>query len=432
MNTNDLLLRWSTLTLDQIEDEIRAGKDLDSATEVLGAQAVAEVQAVSFAPPSFGAKEPVVLLPGIMGSLLSSIRGVTSLIWINPLMFVQGNARYLRLNDDASEDGCSEVDIVPTGLEKMTYLQMEMKLNREAELYDFPYDWRRPIEYNADVLHNSLERWAGGSDRKFTLVAHSMGGLVSRTYMARHPEAAEKRVKQLIMLGTPNFGATNAIETLFTGNDLMGTVDKLNKQNGMIDVVRSLPGVYNLLPAPPESYPSGKAYAADWDLYNASAWGVPGIQQGLLDRTRQFYNGLAKSDPQVPFVQIAGCNMDTLITVKHPAAGIMQALQGNRVTDGPDSGDGTVPLWSSLIPRAKWYYVQEKHSNMPNNRQIIQATLDLLHGDTVSLPDQLPEPRQFFGVSFSTPPADSAGELESKIRSGTANQDDLRQLYFAL
>jgi hypothetical protein len=92
-----------------------------------------------------------------------------------------------------------------------------------------------------------------------------------------------------------------------------------------------------------------------------------------------------------------------------------------------------VPLWSSLLPKAKWYYIQEKHSNMPNNRHIIEATLDLIRGDAVNLPDKLPAPRGFFGgVSFSTPPAESAAELESKIRSGTANQEDLKQLYFAL
>ena len=37
----------------------------------------------------------------------------------------------------------------------------------------------------------SLERWAAGTDRKFTLLAHSMGGLVSRSYMAQFPAEAQ-------------------------------------------------------------------------------------------------------------------------------------------------------------------------------------------------------------------------------------------------
>ena len=68
MNTNDLLLRWSHMTLDQIEDEIRAGRDQDSAVQLLGPELVAELRAVSFAPPEPQAADPVVLLPGVMGA----------------------------------------------------------------------------------------------------------------------------------------------------------------------------------------------------------------------------------------------------------------------------------------------------------------------------------------------------------------------------
>ncbi len=437
MNTNDLLLRWATMTYDQIEEEIRQGKDLDSAARLLGADAVTEMQAVSFGPPAVAEREPVVLLPGIMGSMLSSIRGVTTSVWINPLIFLQGNAHFLRMSEDGTQDGCGEVDIVPTGLEILTYVQMGMRLNRETELYEFPYDWRRSLEYNADVLHDCLERWAGGSDRKFSLVAHSMGGLVSRTYIARHPQAAEKRVKQLIMMGTPNFGATNAIETLFTGNSLMDTVDKLNGQNGMREVVKSLPGVYNLLPAPQDVFPSGKTYAADWDIYDAASWGVPGISQTHLNGAKKTHVLLAKDDPQMPVIQIAGCNLETLITVKRPAsvpsaaaAAVKLALNGSRVAEGAESGDGTVPLWSAVLPKAKVFYIEEKHGKLPANRKVQAAVLNLIHGKDSPLPADLPEPKGFF--SFDIPVEPSPAELESKIRSGTATEEDLRQLYFAL
>ncbi len=435
MNTNDLLLRWSNLSLDQIEDEIRAGKDLDSTVELLGPETVAEMQAVSFAPPPAGPREPVVLLPGIMGSLLTSIRGVTTLVWINPLMFVQGNARYLRLDPEGAIDECREVEIFPVGLEKLTYLKMSLALNRETQLFEFPYDWRREIAHNADRLHESLERWAVGSDRKVTLVAHSMGGLVSRAYFARHPRDAEKRVKRLVMLGTPNFGATNAIETLFSGNSLMATVNKLHKDNAMIDVVRSMPGVYNLLPAPPDTFPGGRGYPVNWDVYDAAVWNLSGIQQKHLDGTRKFYQMLGKSDPQVPMVEIAGCHLETLVGLDGAAGGAQKiVLQPKRVDQGAGSGDGTVPLWSALLPGADIYYVQEKHSDMPKNREIIQASLDLIHDGKPGLPTALPEPKAggFLGLSFDVPGEENAAALEAKIRTGTASQEDLQQLYFAL
>lgn len=449
MNTNDLLLRWASLSLDQIEDEIRAGKDQESTLELLGPETVAEIQAISFAPPASGPREPVVLLPGIMGSLLTSIRGVTTLMWINPLLFVRGDARYLRMKDDGSDDEWPEVEVAPIGLEKLTYLKMSLALNREALLYEFPYDWRREVAWNAERLHERLERWAAGGDQKFTLLAHSMGGLVSRAYLALHPREAEKRIRQVVMLGTPHFGATNAIETLFSGNSLMATVDRLNAGNEMTDVVRSMPGVYNLLPAPPDLFPGG-SYPANWDLYDAEAWHLPGIRKSHLQSGRRLHELLAKSDPQVRMVMIAGCNMDTLVGLEgvfdtpalRSAAGGHAAgtsLLPRRVASGEDSGDGTVPLWSARYPKAETYYVQEKHGDLPNNRQLIGASLALLRGEGISLPLEIPEPRGglWGGLSFEVPeeatvPTVSALELEEKIRAGVATKEDLKLLYFAM
>lgn len=433
MNTNDLLLRWSHMTLDQIEDEIRTGKDHDSAVQLLGPETVAQMQAVSFSPPERSVPDPVVLLPGIMGSDLSSIRGVTSLVWINPLVFVQGSARYLGLNEDGSGDACPEVEMAPVGLTKLCYLKMELALNRAAELYEFPYDWRRPIVYNADVLHDSLEKWAAGTDRKFNLVAHSMGGLVSRAYMARHPKDAEKRVRQLIMMGTPNYGATNAIETLYGGNSMIDTVDALNKANQMRPIVRGLPGVYNLLPAPPEYFPDEHIYPADWNLYYAPAWRIQGIQQRYLDGTFALHSLLAQSDPQVPMTMIAGCNLDTLIRIRGDfSVESAPRLIGERIPAGADGGDGTVPLWSALMPGLETLYIQEKHSDLPANREVINTVIGLMRGLPAALATVLPEPKNFLGLAFETPAAVPPAVLEARIRTGAADQNDLNQLFFAM
>lgn len=435
MNTNDLLLRWSNMTLDQIEDEIRSGKDRESVVQLLGPQTVAEMQAVSFAPPSRGAEDPVVLLPGIMGSDLSSIRGVTTQVWINPLTFINGNARYLSWNEEGGYDGCPEVEMAPVGLNKLYYLKLALTLNKSAELFEFPYDWRRPITYNADVLHACLERWAEGSDRKFNLVAHSMGGLVSRTYIARHPKEAEKRVRQLIMLGTPNFGATNSIEVLFQGNPLIDTVNGLNRANDMKSVVRGLPGCYNLLPAPPDYYPSGKPYPADWNIYDAPSWRITGIRQEYLDSTRDLYKQLSQSHPQVPFTMIAGCHLETPVRLTSDfSVESDPKLIVERIGEGPDGGDGTVPLWSALLPGADIFYIQEKHSELPGNRQVMQSVLRLIQGESCQLATALPKPALFGGISFGVdekqPPTPE--ELRERIRTGTADKDDLRALHFAL
>lgn len=439
MNTNDLLLRWSHMTLDQIEDEIRAGRDQESAVQLLGPEMVAEMRAVSFAPPEGGVPEPVVLLPGVMGSDLSSVRGITSLIWVNPLVFVKGTGRYLALDDEGQNDRCPEVSITPIGLSKMVYLRMELALNRAAELFEFPYDWRRPVVYNADRLHESIERWGEATGRKVSIVAHSMGGLVSRAYMARHPKAAEKRVRQLIMLGTPNYGATNAVSTLFGGNDLIDKVDGLNASNQMKPLVRGLPGLYDLLPAPPEFFPSGRPYPADWNLYDAPSWRIDGIRQNFLDGAYALQRALAESDPQVRQIMFAGCNRETVIRVRSNFSDESNPrLVDQRIREGEDAGDGTVPLWSALLPRAETFYVYDKHGDMPAGREIIQAVLGLLRGGVPDLPTALPEPRRTIaGIAFdaAVEPAleyTPTAELREKINAGAATRNDLKQLFFAL
>ncbi|MDJ0595552.1 MAG: hypothetical protein QNJ72_37130 [Pleurocapsa sp. MO_226.B13] len=61
---------------------------------------------------------------------------------------------------------------------------------RAANFYHFPYDWRRDNRANAKILKRLLDKrlktWresSGNSNAKVILLAHSMGGLVSRYYL---------------------------------------------------------------------------------------------------------------------------------------------------------------------------------------------------------------------------------------------------------
>ncbi len=69
----------------------------------------------------------------------------------------------------------------------------------------FPFDYpstRVEIAESADYLRQVIESLDG--IESLHIVAHSMGGLVTRSYMARQPDP---RIKRLVMLGSPNSGA---------------------------------------------------------------------------------------------------------------------------------------------------------------------------------------------------------------------------------
>jgi pimeloyl-ACP methyl ester carboxylesterase len=318
-------------------------------------------------------------------------------------------------------------------LEKLTYLKISLQLNREANLFEFPYDWRRPIEHSADRLREHIDRWCGTNpNQKFSLVAHSMGGLVSRAYLARHPAHAEKHITRLIMHGTPNFGAANAIDNLVNGNAMMATVDQINAKNDMKTLVYCLPSVYQLLPAPAEFFPSGKEYPIAFDLYDARSWQMQNIQQKYLDSARNLYQVLANADPQLPVYVIAGAHIETMVSARLAFEKDIPHLEMTSVDRGENSGDGTVALWSAELPGATTFYVQAVHRALPGNRKIIRATIDLIQNGSCDLPETLPPPKLIsFEAQENLPPVVQAEVLQSKIAAGTANEADLQSLYFA-
>ena len=62
--------------------------------------------------------------------------------------------------------------------------------DQAANFYHFPYDWRRDNQVSAKILKKLLDkrlkRWreySGNQNAKVILLAHSMGGLVSRYYL---------------------------------------------------------------------------------------------------------------------------------------------------------------------------------------------------------------------------------------------------------
>jgi pimeloyl-ACP methyl ester carboxylesterase len=418
----------------EIEGRLEVGADQPGAAELFGERELAEMEAFALAPEGRGAREAVVLLPGVMGSLLTSVRGVTTLLWINPMLFLKGQASYLELSQDGSQDACSQIDAVPLGLERMVYTKIAVALRRQTDLYEFPFDWRRPMEWNADLLNECLERWAGGQPgRQFTLVGHSMGGIVSRAYMARHMADAERRIKRLIMHGTPHYGAAGTVENLINGNRMMDLAEKLNDQNQTRRFLLNMPSAYQLLPAPPSLFPSHRPYPANWDLYDARAWQLEGLRQDYLDLGRRFHEMLAGADPQIDTIEIAGCNGDTIVAVDYTSDDDGQRqLELVRKAEGPDAGDGTVPLWSAVLPSATIYYIQEVHRNLSKNKRVIEATLELIHGGVPDLPTVIPPPDD--GWLFFAPeePVEVEAErLRQHLEEGTATADELSQLYFA-
>ena len=138
--------------------------------------------------------------------------------------------------------------------------------------FQFDYDWRRDNAENAARLADFIEEQKAyirseykarygidKADIKFDIVAHSMGGLLTR-YFLRYggeplpadgslPEltwAGAEDVERVILVGTPNAGAAEAFEQLVNGYD----PGKPILPHYPASILGTFPSIYQLLPRP--------------------------------------------------------------------------------------------------------------------------------------------------------------------------------------
>lgn len=315
----------------------------------------------------------VVILHGIMGGELT-VRdsGSDKLVWMNIFRLAFGAVDFLRM-----KNGKSVSNVRPTGILKKWYAEQILGLSQEWNVQTYWYDWRLDLNEIADDLHSKIVNWFG-DDTPVNLVAHSMGGLVSRTYVARHAKRWNKGGK-LIMLGTPNHGSFS-IPQMITG--AIDTVRKL----ALLDLTHSLEeltGILGGLPGALQMLPSPLVMPAMAVLYQSSTWGGR-VPQALLDRARQQHDTLADVVDGGRMHYIAGCNRrthDDILDWKR-----LDSLEGYSASL---NGDGTVPHRLGLLERngsrIPTWFVQEEHGALPNNERVIAATNMLLVQDKCDL-----------------------------------------------
>jgi pimeloyl-ACP methyl ester carboxylesterase len=307
----------------------------------------------------------VIIVPGIMGSQLGLRRTApdpNDVLWVDPIDIGLGRLTTLRMPGTAR--------IVSLGVVIDSYLKLKLHLRVAGFAVSFhDYDWRLDV----DELGRSLaERLRNEPSQRLAIVAHSMGGLVSRA-AAVLPGA--ERVERILLLGSPNYGSFATIQAL---RGTYAVVRKLARLAGDAsaeflsgEIFNTFPSLYQMLPA--------VSCSDGTDLFDAASWPASGPQPdpALLERARTVQGTLAHPDTR--FASIVGIGQETVTAVRRRGDDFVYTITRH--------GDGTVPAISAALPGAPTHYVSVAHSDLTRDRAVAAAVAELLRkGSTRKLP----------------------------------------------
>lgn len=310
-----------------------------------------------------------VLIPGILGSVLQKdgkdAFGLTASAGLRALFTLGHSIRGLEVDPVASpgsrpDDGvtasrlAADAHLIP-GLWKIDgygvvadYIVRRLRAKPGVTFFEFPYDWRLDNRVAAHDLRDRTTEWLAvqrqaDPDARLVLVAHSMGGLVSRYFL--EVLGGWRNTRALVTFGTPHRGSLNALDSLANGiRKLHGLVD-------LSDLVRSLPSVHQLLPI----YRCVDTGAGD-PVALADAVGlIPSLNAEAVTAARAFHQ-------EIEDAVTANLELEEYVEGRyriHGVVGIEQpTYQSARLDDGhvvlqrshrgiDHGGDGTVPRVSA-------------------------------------------------------------------------------------
>ncbi|MCA9242490.1 MAG: hypothetical protein KDA32_00940 [Phycisphaerales bacterium] len=380
-------------------------------------------------------RHPVIVIPGILGSRLVDPEG-DQIVWgafgghsIDPeapdgarllALPMRRGAALAELRDDVRTAGVldrAKIELLGLPIELAAYAQILGTLGaggfRDQQLaeagavnygsdhftcFQFAYDWRRDNVENAAALKRFIdekhafiqkqyaERFGiQNADIKFDIVAHSMGGLVTR-YFLRYGDAdlpdgdtpppitwaGAEHVRQVIIVGTPNAGSALALKQLVEGTSYSPLLPRYDAA-----ILGTMPSIYQLLTRPRHRAliaDSGESIddALSLERWKAEGWGLANPNADAV--LKQLLPDIASADERRA---IAEEHLDKCLTRARrffaaldspatPPAGVRLSLYVGDAVDTPAQlewsrknrelrisettpGDGTVTRQSALM-----------------------------------------------------------------------------------
>ncbi len=301
------------------------------------------------------ARRPVIVVPGLAGSQL--YHG-SERVWPN-VRYLFRHPELFRLPEGDGLEARGVVDevvIIPNLVKQEQYNRLGDYLveglgyQRGFDMLEFAYDWRKDVRESAQQLGALIESWE--LTTPVTLIAHSLGCLVSRYYVERL--GGKRRVERLILLGGPHYGVPKALANLLLGPELLpfGLFgDRIR------EVLITFPSVYQILPI----YPCTEdQHGQPIDIFEDVSW-LPERFVPLLREASAFRRELGTKS-SVPCVSIFGYGIKTIskLNVQRASDGTWQKVDYTV----EKSGDETIPERSTVLEGSEIHPVEQFHGSL--------------------------------------------------------------------
>ncbi|MDR3581896.1 MAG: hypothetical protein P4L67_01335 [Candidatus Pacebacteria bacterium] len=394
-----------------------------------GGSAVSVSRVTIYGTPSAPAetqREPVVIVPGMLGSRLDKVSDGQE-VWPDAnAMLLSGSDSYLddlslsRSGAQISGMEMTPSDIIRTVTTSIPFSGQDfygplldslvsMGYREGTDLFVAPYDWRLDIASSAasidPVIRNAI---AHSPDGKIDIVAHSMGGLVIRDYLSHTADTSF--VNKLVLAGIPQLGAPQMFKALEYGDDLgfhVGPFELLDPAE-VKSISQNMPAAYELLPSRRYDTVQG-GYVTDNRNGDHTVLDFGHINEFLLSSSTDPRNPMLLAQADLFHVTQDGAATNApevynIVGCQNPST-----AYGFVLGDGGDAdivrgaGDGTVPVFSAMNLandyRNYFSLYSENgvdHAGLVRDRRPI-ALIDAILGNATSTLDLNP-----LGISTST------------------------------
>lgn len=273
----------------------------------------------------------------------------------------------------------------------------------DLDLFTFPYDWRRDLLETSRLLAAAIaDILAQTGAEAVDVVAHSMGGLLARTYVNA---TADPPIRKLILMGTPSYGSPDAFLAL---HNELGQGRFLLEDKNAQDLSANWPSVFQLLPTPDYFEIYGHIFDDQFgEDHEGALTGVSGeaawrrtflenpdsslaqVNEYLLTIAGS-YSARAFHERIGPTLEFAG---DLLIIAGSGTGTVGVIVKSDSARDVWTgimvNGDGTVPLLSVTRLRSSGpvsiYHTTASHEGMLSDEAIGSLLPALLSGDTSAI-----------------------------------------------